>query len=204
MNIFDNVNIIGLTGQSGSGKSTVSDFLRKENFAVIDADEVSRSVAKNNKFLKEVMACYPDCVADSDLDRKKLAGIVFNNPSELEKYTSLIYPYITFEVFKLIRSYKTSGHKIIILDAPTLFESGLNDICNSIISVVAPFEVKVKRLLERDGIPCEMVYSRINAQNSESFFESRSDYLIVNDSTIEELECKVKSLVNKIGEKYNV
>lgn len=204
MNTFENVTIIGLTGQSGAGKTTVSKIFNENGFCVIDADAISRKVATDKSFLGEVYELFPDCVSNEGLNRQKLAGIVFNNEKALDDYTSLIYPYITFEVFKLIKYYKTNGGKLILLDAPTLFESGLDVICNCIVSVTAPLELKIQRILARDGIPYEMVRSRLSSQNSESFFAMRSDYLISNDSTALDLTDKTHAVISSIKERFNV
>lgn len=203
MNTFENVTIIGLTGQSGAGKTTVSKIFNENGFCVIDADAISRKVATDKSFLCEVYELFPDCVSNEGLNRQKLAGIVFNNEKALDDYTSLIYPYITFEVFKLIKYYKTNGGKLILLDAPTLFESGLDVICNCIVSVTAPLELKIQRILARDGIPYEMVRSRLSSQNSESFFAMRSDYLITNDSTALDLTDKTHAVISSIKERFN-
>lgn len=204
MNTFENVTIVGLTGQSGAGKTTVSKIFNENGFCVIDADAISRKVATDKSFLGEVYELFPDCVSNEGLNRQKLAGIVFNNEKALDDYTSLIYPYITFEVFKLIKYYKTNGGKLILLDAPTLFESGLDVICNCIVSVTAPLELKIQRILARDGIPYEMVRSRLSSQNSESFFAMRSDYLISNDSTALDLTDKTHAVISSIKERFNV
>ena len=203
MNTFENVTIIGLTGQSGAGKTTVSKIFNENGFCVIDADAISRKVSTDKSFLGEVYELFPDCVSNEGLNRQKLAGIVFNNEKALDDYTSLIYPYITFEVFKLIKYYKTNGGKLILLDAPTLFESGLDVICNCIVSVTAPLELKIQRILARDGIPYEMVRSRLSSQNSESFFAMRSDYLISNDSTALDLTDKTHAVISSIKERFN-
>ncbi len=201
MNTFENISIIGLTGQSGAGKTTVSKLFAQNGFCVIDADDISRKVSLRKDFLFEVHEIYPDCVTDNGLDRKKLAGIVFNDKEALDKYTSLIFPYITCEVFNLVKYYKSYGEKLILLDAPTLFESGLDSICHLIVSVTAPLDIKIERILKRDGIPYEMVRSRLSSQNAESFFALRSDYLISNDSTAEELEDKVQKVIASIKER---
>ena len=203
MNTFDNVSIIGLTGQSGAGKTTVSKIFSDNGFCVIDADSVSREVASFPEFLDEVKELFPDCVNDGRLERKKLANIVFNDKKALFEYTALIYPYITCEVFKKIRSYKKCGDCLILLDAPTLFESGLDEICRCIVSVTAPLELKIERLLSRDGIPYDMVYSRLKSQNDEAFFANRSDYLISNDSDIDELNKKTLAVIDAIKERFN-
>lgn len=203
MSLFDNITIIGLTGQSGAGKSTVSAMIRANDLAVIDADKVSHAVADYPELIAEVGEAFPDCVENGAIMRKKLAGIVFNDRERLSAYTSIIYPYITKRIFDEIFALKQVGEKIIVLDAPTLFESGLDSLCKSVISVVAPMEIKLARLLERDGIPVELISSRLNSQKSEDYFKERSDYIIVNDSDFNALESKTEATVKSIRERFN-
>lgn len=203
MSLFDNITIVGLTGQSGAGKSTVSAMIRSNDLAVIDADKASHAVAAYQEFIEEVGKAFPDCVENGSLIRQKLAGIVFNDREKLNAYTSIIYPYITKRIFDEISSLKQSGERIIVLDAPTLFESGLDSLCKSVISVVAPMEIKLARLLERDGIPVELISSRLSSQKSEDYFKERSDYIIVNDSDFNSLEAKTEATVKSIRERFN-
>lgn len=204
MSIFSDIIILGLTGQSGAGKSTVSDLIQSRGISVIDADGVSRKVAAYPHFLKEVGELYPECVGENGLDRKMLASIVFNSPVKLKAYTDIIYPYITRELFRQLDAIKENGEKIAILDAPTLFESGLNEICKGIISVIAPDDIKTRRLLKRDGITLEMIKSRLSAQRSEEFFRGHSDLVITNDAGISELELKVEAVIEQIKERFDV
>lgn len=203
MNTFECINIIGLTGQSGAGKTTVSVLFAENGFAVIDADKVSREVAKFKPFLDEVAIYFPDCVSDSGLDRQKLAGIVFNDKAELDFYTSLIYPYITTAVFNIIKEYKNCGETLILLDAPTLFESGLDDICDAIVSVTAPLDMMIERIIERDGISRELAKSRLSSQHSAAWFIDRCDYNISNDGELSKLEASVNCVINDIKERFN-
>jgi dephospho-CoA kinase len=204
MSLFDNITIIGLTGQSGAGKSTVSVMLRANDLAVIDADKISHAVAGHPEFVAEVGRAFPECVENGAVMRQKLAGIVFNNREKLNAYTDIIYPYITKSIFDEIYALKQSGESIIVLDAPTLFESGLDSICKSVISIVAPMEVKLARLLERDGIPVELISSRLSSQKSEEYFKERSEYVIENDSDLNALESKTEETVRHIRERFNV
>lgn len=203
MSLFDSITIIGLTGQSGAGKSTVSAMLRANDLAVIDADRVSHEVASYPELIAEVGRAFPECVENGGILRRKLAGIVFNNRESLDAYTDIIYPYITKKVFDEIHALKQSGETIIVLDAPTLFESGLDVICKCVISVIAPMEIKLARLLERDGIPVELISSRLNSQKSEDYFKKRSDYIIVNDSDFNTLEAKTEAAVKSIRERFD-
>lgn len=204
MSLFDNITIIGLTGQSGAGKSTVSAMLRANDLAVIDADRISHSVASDPEFIAETAKAFPDCVEECAIMRQKLAGIVFNDREKLNAYTDIIYPYITKSIFDEIYLLKQGGESIVVLDAPTLFESGLDCICKSVISVVAPMEMKLARLLERDGIPVELISSRLSSQKSEEYFKERSEYVIENSSDLNTLESKTEETVRRIRERFNV
>ena len=103
----------------------MSRIFQKNGFRIIDADEISRSVAQTNEFLREVRELFPDCVDELGLDRKKLAAIVLYSPDKLKSYTDIIYPYITKNVLKTLTGFADDGANIVVLDAPTLFESGL-------------------------------------------------------------------------------
>lgn len=203
MNTLDNVKVIGLTGQSGAGKTSVSEIFRSLGFSVINCDAVSRRVADFPEFLAEIKEVFPDCVDESGLLRQKLGAIVFNDAEKLRRYGGIIFPYITAEIFRLIRELRDLGEKIVILDAPTLFESGLADICSAVISVVAPFDLKLKRILERDGVPVEFAKSRLSSQFSEDFFAARSDYLIKNDGDISDLKAAAADISRKLRERFD-
>lgn len=204
MNTLDGINIVGLTGQSGAGKSTASKFFMSCGISVIDCDKVSRYVSGFPEFLEEIAAAFPDCVDETGLLRQKLGAVVFNDRNRLQKYGGIIFPYITFEVFKRIRELKTGGERVIILDAPTLFESGLDVICSAVISVVAPFDTKLKRVLERDNIPVEFARSRLSSQHSEKFFYERTDYVIINDGDLSDLKENVSKTAQAVKERFNV
>lgn len=204
MNTTQDIILIGLTGQSGAGKSTVAEMLREHGMSFINCDEVAYKVSTIPEFLAEVAELFPTCVENGALKRRDLAAIVFNNSALLGKYNSLIFPYITAKIFKEIRRLKSAGKRLIFLDAPTLFESDIHILCDCIISVIAPFEFKVKRILERDGIPVDLVTSRINAQHGEDFFTTRSDYVINNDGDLNALNTRVAALIREIRERFDV
>ena len=205
MGIFesDMIKVIGLTGQSGAGKSTVSGIFSDEGFPTINADEISHYVSDNKAFLGEVSNLFPDCVTNDGLDRKRLAGIVFCHSVKLKAYTDIIFPYISREVFRQIEDFKASGASLILLDAPTLFESGLDDICSTVVSVIAPMELKIQRVLERDGIPVEMVKSRLGSQKSDEMFMSKSQFTIVNNSDIDSLREKTLCVIEELRRLYS-
>ena len=184
--------IIGITGNSGSGKTTATDILRKlTNADIIDADKVVRELSvPGTEYLNAIKEKFSESVLfeDGSLNRKELANKIYNNKEDLEILNSLTFKYVVQEIRKRIEE---SNNTIIILDAPLLFESGLDKECTSVIGLIAPFDVKVNRIVARDGISEEIAYSRINIQAKDEFYIDKADIVIENiDSN--ELEDKLK------------
>lgn len=197
--------IIGLTGQTGAGKSTVSGIFAKSGFALIDADQISRLVVEPGKpCLAELFDYFGNAVRnpDNSLNRKALAKIVFTDQKKLESLNSITHPFITEEIFRQINAYHKDGHKLILLDAPTLFESRASDFCDMIISVLAPPEIRCSRIMQRDGMTEEAARERMNAQLPEEFFIQHSDYVIRNQSDLAGLYALAEEVAEKIKVSY--
>lgn len=144
MNTLDGVMVIGLTGQTGAGKSTVSKVFVQNGFRLIDADAISRHVvARGSHCLADLQECFTDRILtpDGELDRQVMASIAFSDHHKLEMLNTIMYPYIMGEILRMIHRFSQQNHKLILLDAPTLFESRADDFCDLIISVVAKPEL---------------------------------------------------------------
>lgn len=205
MNTLSGITIVGLTGQTGAGKSTVSKVFASNGFAVINADIVARQVVeKGTKCLAEIEEFFGNDVIDHDgnLDRKKLAGIVFSDKAKLETLNTITYPYITGEILRQINEFAEHDEKLILLDAPTLFESRADDFCEIIISVLADEDIREKRIIQRDGLTSEQARKRMGSQLDENFFATHSDYIIHNNSNIETVNGIAKELSDKIRDCY--
>lgn len=201
------IQVIGLTGQTGAGKSTVSQIFAQHGFAVINADEVARSVAEpEHPCLAEVFAAFGDGVQNPDgtLNRKALAKIVFHDSSRLEQLNHIMHPHITAMIRELIADAAQTGHRFVLLDAPTLFESGADALCDCIVSVTAPAQQRLPRIMRRDGIDENAARERMNAQLSEAFFIAHSDDIIQNDGDLCALEAAAESVVCQIMTKFSV
>lgn len=206
MNSIGNVTVVGLTGQSGAGKTTVCEVFRSNSFSIINADTIAREVTqKGTPCLRNIGEVFPECIDSEtqELDRKKTAQIVFNDRDLLKLFNSIMYPYITTKILADIRNLSTCGVKYVLLDAPTLFESRADDFCNYIVSVVADEEIRLKRITERDGISDEMARSRFSSQNDDNYYISRSDLVITNNSDLEELKKSANEAVFKIKEMFH-
>lgn len=179
--------VIGLTGQSGAGKSTVAKILNEIHYKIIDADMVTREVYEDDNLKQELLVAFESC------DRKGISKIVFDNKEKLEELNTIIFPYIEKNIDE-----KMIGQKIVVLDAPTLFESGIDKKCDIIISVIAPREIRIKRIIERDRITREMAEKRINTQHDDTFFKQNSDYVIENFGRFDQLRRKTFDLIKEI------
>ena len=154
--------------------------------------------------LDEISDLFGQAVINEDgtLNRKGLAGIVFSDKSKLEALTTITYPYITGEILRQIRVHSLKGEKLILLDAPTLFESRADDFCEIIISVLADADIREKRIISRDGLTSEQARKRMNSQLDEEFFRSHSDYIIQNNGRIDTVNGIAWEVSGKIRELY--
>lgn len=194
--------IVGLTGQTGAGKSTVSEILQKNGYIIIDADKVSREITDTNKNCLCDLVLKFSCIIlneDGSLNRKKLANIVFSDKKNLTTLNKTIFPYIIDEINRRLDSIGSdSDFNIAILDAPTLFESGFNKQCDAIVSVIADKERRLSRIIQRDHLSTVDALQRIEAQNDELFYTSQSDYVIENNCDPVELISKTEKLFTEI------
>lgn len=198
--------VIGLTGQSGAGKTTVSRVFSQNGFAVIDADIISREVTqKGQPCLTELSEAFGSDIINSDgtLNRKRLGSIVFSDREKLRQLNGIIYPYIIYRIISRIDKLSEEGRELILLDAPTLFEANADDLCDLIISVTADESIRMSRIIARDNITTEAAKKRFESQYSEHFFVNHSDFVIINNKTPDVLAAKAEEVAGKIKEYYN-
>ncbi len=201
----DGVMVIGLTGQTGAGKSTVSKVFVQNGFRLIDADAISRHVvARGSHCLADLQECFTDAILtpDGELDRKVMASIAFSDHRKLEMLNTIMYPYIVGEILRMIHRFSQQNHKLILLDAPTLFESRADDFCDLIISVVAKPELRMQRIMERDHISEKAAQQRMEMQLTEEFFRLHSDTVLENNSSFSELWDAAQELSAKLIRYY--
>ena len=201
MNSLNGVMVVGLTGQTGAGKSTVSRLFAESGFCVIDADQIARAVVhKGSRCLLELTECFFDILLpNGELNRKALAKQAFQNKKNLELMNSIMYPYIMGEILRQIHHHSRMGQKLILLDAPTLFESRADDFCELIISVTARAELRKARILQRDSITEEAAQARMDAQLPEQFFVEHSDFIIKNNKDCRNLEVVSEEVIKTIS-----
>ena len=194
--------ILGLTGQSGAGKSTVAEFLEQNGFYVISADLLVRKIYNSGSpCLKTIAAVFgEDIISDNGTpDRKLLAKRAFSSKENTALLSSIVHPFVTAELFTQIKKAAESGATTVVYDAPQLFESNADVICDKIISVTAEKSVRLERICKRDNISKENALMRMNAQLDEEFFRENSDYIIENNSDLSSLNVQLESLLKQIN-----
>jgi len=194
--------VLGLTGQTGAGKSTVCHLLQNEqDICVVDADKIAREVVTSGTdCLAEIVLHFSITVLNEDgtLNRKKLGQIVFNDRSKLKELNQITFPYIIAGMRQQIKKGIESGHNIVILDAPVLFESRSDRLCDKVLAVIADAETRKHRIMQRDGLTPEEADARMNSQHDDVFYTSRADYVIRNDGDATALRLQVVELLEKL------
>lgn len=191
--------IIGITGNSGTGKSEISKLLaEKINAKIINADEVVKELSENgNEYYEKIVELFGSSILNNNkLNKPQIAKIIYNNKEKREELNKLTYKYVVEEIKKRA---KNSDYKNLIIDAPLLFESGLNKICNITIGVIANMDNKIQRICKRDNIDEETALARLKIQQEDKFYIQKSDYIIKNNGKINEIN--LEEICTKIGNK---
>jgi dephospho-CoA kinase len=191
------VHVIGLTGGIASGKSLVSRELKRLGATVIDADQIARDVVRPGSPGWEMVAGeFGRSVIGSDgnLNRKALGQLVFNNPLELQRLNRITHPLILAEIEKLLQQYRSEPGGIVVLDAPLLFETGLDRSVDEVWVVLVDHQTQVTRLMERDRLTKAEAERRIRLQMSLEEKAFRADRVIDNWGLPEETARQVESV----------
>jgi len=187
--------IIGLTGPTGSGKSSLTEIAEKNGYTVIDCDKLARkAVEKGTNGLKAVAEVFGADILniDGSLNRKKLAEKAFSTTENTELLNKTIFPFIIELTEKELMKYDK-----ILLDAPTLFESGLDSVCTKTIVVLANRSKRFQRILVRDNLDEKSATLRLNAGKNDSFYTERADFVLYNNTDIDQLNLKFEKLLKE-------
>ena len=199
----DKIKIIGVTGNSGSGKSTVSQILKSFGGYLIDADKIAHEVVFNDKeiYVDLIKNFGTDILKDDslELDRKKLGDIVFRNRKKLKLLNSITHPHIIRSMINAIKEFYffRDEYKYIVIDAPLLLETGLDKISNEVWLIEANLKNKIKRLKERDKISHKSIMYRLKNQMPFEKAKKFADIIIQNDGTYDELKDKITQILTR-------
>ena len=190
--------IVGLTGGTGTGKTLISEYFKDFGFEVIDYDKITREIyLKGSDCLNEIVCAFgEDILTESgELERRKLGAIVFASKEKLDILNKIVYKYILEKTKNKIEEGK---EKKLLLDAPTLFEAGLEKECDYVVGVIANKDLRLQRICQRDGLDRESAINRISSQKDNEFYQKNCHYIIENSGNLEELKIKTEKIIRSI------
>ena len=193
--------VLGITGGSGCGKTTVSKIFEENGINIIDGDIVARKIAEPGMpALSEIEDAFGSDYINPDktLNRKKLGGFVFSNPDKLLILNSITHKYISQYIDSYIKDYKKD---IVGIDAAALIESNIYKKCDYIVSVLSDYDLRIDRIMKRDNITYNEAKTRIDAQKSDQFYIENSDYIVYNNGSYEDLLSQIKKIIDYIRSK---
>ena len=193
--------VIGITGPTGAGKTTVLNVLRELGGAVADCDGVYHELLSTSVPMREELAARfgPEIFDENgDLRRKELGAIVFGDPDALADLNAITHRHIVSELERRIAPAEGEGRPAIALDAVALLESGAGTLCGTTIAVTAPEELRVRRIMAREGIGEDYARARVKAQKPSAWFEERCAHTLRNDGEKASLEEQARELFKSI------
>jgi dephospho-CoA kinase len=181
--------IVGITGNIGSGKSTVAAFFEESGNPVIRSDDVARNVMENDLAIRTAIIRDFGFVAFSGdkIDRKKLATIVFNNPEKLRLLNSIVHPKTIETVFSMCAKHVSQGDRIIFVESALIYSSRIEERFDFVISVLAPAHLVFNRIQLQRGLSVEEIGDRLSAQQQSESQLNNADFIIRNEGTLDEL-----------------
>ena len=194
------MDVYGLTGGIGSGKSTVAELLEDYGVPVVSADELSRVVvAPGSEGLEAVIEAFGSEVVDDagELDRRRMASIVFHDTERRRELEAILHPRIRDRFEQVLDALEKAGHEVAVYEVPLLFERNLQGEMKAVILVTAPMEDRVARVRARDDVTETEVRARIAAQMDEDAKRRRADYIVENNGNLDELRREVEFLMSR-------
>ena len=177
------MHIIGLTGGIACGKSLASSYLKAKGFSVIDCDEINKKLQLLNPEVQSVLkANFPLAFDDEKINRKKLAEIVYQSETKLHLINQLMLPFITKEIQTELETLNQSKIKLVFIDAPLLFENGLDRLCDKTVCIYVDEKIIKQRFLERPEMTLEIFEKVISAQMPLDIKKKKADESILSDN----------------------
>lgn len=195
----DSMKIIGITGGTGCGKTTALNELERRGALLIDCDAVyHRMLETDRPMLDEIEKYFPGAVIDGKLDRKALGAVVFTDEEALRDLNIITHRHINLEIRRILREHAMNGGTLATIDAIELFSSGLAKRCTATIGVIADREVRIDRIMRRDGISREYAMMRVNAQRPNEYFIQKCSHVLENNGSQEEFIEKCRKTFEEV------
>lgn len=204
--IISAIHVVGLTGPTGSGKSTVAATWRSLGAYVIDTDQLARRVVEpNSPCLEQLVNVFSNAILmpDGSLNRAELARRAFTDSASTAKLNAITHPAILALTHQQLEIAAEQGHPVAIVDAPLLFEAGFDAICDHIVSVIAPTEVRLSRIIQRDDLSQEAALRRMAAQQPSEFYCRDNVSVVTNSGTLTELQEEAVSIWNQLIRRWS-
>ena len=193
--------VLGITGPTGAGKTTLLREVEKLGGAVIDCDAVYHEMLKSDITLQDMLEREFGPLRDESgsIDRKKLGRIVFGAPEKLEALNAIAWRGVTHRVRGILEDRREQGRALAAIDAIALLESPLKELCQLTVAVLAPQEVRVRRVMAREGVSEQYAWARVKAQRPDEYFIRKCDYTLVNDlPAAEEFSQKAREFLKEV------
>ena len=197
--LADALQLVGITGGSGCGKTSALDVFRKHGALVIDADALYHQMLEENEvLLSELAEAFPAALEDGKLNRRKLGPIVFSDPAALQRLNAISHRHIGLAIRQQLRSFAMDGGKLAVLDAIELFGPGTENLHFDLtIAVTAPMEIRLARIMQRDKISEEEAKRRLLAQHPQEYFMEHCDISVRNDGDIDTFENSIQTILEE-------
>lgn len=197
--LVDGMKIIGITGGTGCGKTTALNELERRGALLIDCDAVyHRMLETDRPMLDEIEKYFPGAVIDGKLDRKALGAVVFTDEEALRDLNIITHRHINFEIRRILREHAMNGGTLAAIDAIELFSSGLAKRCTATVGVIADRDVRISRIMRRDGISREYAMMRVNAQRPNEYFIQKCSHVLENNGSQEEFIEKCRKTFEEV------
>jgi dephospho-CoA kinase len=197
--LAENLTVIGITGPSGCGKTTALKELEAFGALVLDCDAIYHELLESNAdLLQELDGAFPGTVINGKLDRKTLGRIVFADAEKLALLNKISHRYVMDETERRLRAFAMQGGLVAAIDAVELISAGMAERCDAVVGVLADEEIRVSRIMARDGIGREAALARIRAQKADSYYQTHCTHLLFNNADREGFAAACRQLYKEI------
>jgi len=197
--LAEKLKIIGITGGTGCGKTTALNVLKAHGALILDCDAIYHELLNNDEaMLSELKESFPAAFERGSFDRKRLGAVVFNDAAKLSVLNEITHRHIKLEINRRLEDWAMRGGELAAIDAIALIESGLSEKCDFTLGILAPREMRIERIMARDGISREYAEMRADAQKNDEFYRESCDFVAENGGTEAEFTKKLNDILKEV------